>query len=1069
MLINNMFKNLGRLCVLSVIVAGPWRNGAFEPQYLRVLIYLTIASGALALLALWTAPSRIRRVNSYWSALALSIPLVLGLLLGCLQVVSFSKETLLRISPYVVEMQELLFPPETDLTLERLYDKEGDPLAAIDETIIAEQASLNQNFNDSVFPHEEGETSDVARALLVESALENEFLPQNDRNMLQEWGHTISIAPSSTRQLLPMFWAGLVLFLSSSVLFNSTASRRVLFKTVVFTGLALAALSIAMTANPSLIDYEKHNLWWLIDCKGSFGPYVNKNAGGGYLVLCFGACLYFVAREFMTSARRVRKELEVRRKEKKELEQERLYKKLDDPRWKIVLGDMFELFNRRLVFWLGALGFLYASILASMSRGAAVAATVAFVLAIVFMSFRKETRRFWYVPLVTFVIAFSALVGVSMHESVDERMSTLIETDEQGDTAFGRDLRWENWRAALETSQHYPWFGSGLGTYRIANYTNDQASKYGKLFYYAENSFIQTTLEMGRVGLALILLEYLLLFCLTGRFLMGRHSIETTAFAIGAVAIMLGQTFASCVDFGIYLPANLFMFAILCGASVGRQNNRLFESLTAKLAKKEDGAAVIRELKRLSRLERVGLAVFSVLLIPLLLGFMPAQHENADHIKRRDLLRASDVPNEKLMHMNPNAVDRLIEDLRSFISYRDDSYEVRSTLAELSILRFRLRYKEHLQTIEPDASPEKLWEKTSPELYLISFLDYQWRGMKIPTDRARKNEFVKAHLKEAVGELFAARRISPLQPESYPTIVGLAPLCSELTWDDERVFADLYSRRGAALGPYDAGKLVVAGYRLGCHKLWPLEKRFLKRAAEFNNSMTPKILTVIDLTIPDSMLRSALEDVIPNDPQTLCREVVALSPDKNSALFEALKEKTKDYFANVPEDERDSNYYYWSGYFYHTLEEYEIAQELLEKSYELDNTNDDAFFRYVQILVEHSSVLMMDEKCIEALEKYCQSHRGEKLWRAEDLLDKAKANLKRNNAVLEARERIRKERETDERIKREVRMEKAFKEFMSRAANESNNENVSTPADDLMDEATEDSVDASAETSIQDE
>ena len=142
---------------------------------------------------------------------------------------------------------------------------------------------------------------------------------------------------------------------------------------------------------------------------------------------------------------------------------------------------------------------------------------------------------------------------------------------------------------------------------------------------------------------------------------------------------------------------------------------------------------------------------------------------------------------------------------------------------------------------------------------------------------------------------------------------------------------------------------------------------------------------------------------------------------------------------------------------------------MLEKSYELDNTNDDAFFRYVQILVEHSSVLMMDEKCIEALEKYCQSHRGEKLWRAEDLLDKAKANLKRNNAVLEARERIRKERETDERIKREVRMEKAFKEFMSRAANESNNENVSTPADDLMDEATEDSVDASAETSIQDE
>ena len=109
MLINNMFKNLGRLCVLSVIVAGPWRNGAFEPQYLRVLIYLTIASGALALLALWTAPSRIRRVNSYWSALALSIPLVLGLLLGCLQVVSFPKKRCCGYRPMLLRCKNFCF------------------------------------------------------------------------------------------------------------------------------------------------------------------------------------------------------------------------------------------------------------------------------------------------------------------------------------------------------------------------------------------------------------------------------------------------------------------------------------------------------------------------------------------------------------------------------------------------------------------------------------------------------------------------------------------------------------------------------------------------------------------------------------------------------------------------------------------------------------------------------------------------------------------------------------------------------------------------------------------------
>ena len=76
MLLNRILKNIGRLCVLSVVVAGPWRNGAFEPLYLRVLIYLIIASAVFALLALWTTPSRERKFNSYWSAIFVSIPLL---------------------------------------------------------------------------------------------------------------------------------------------------------------------------------------------------------------------------------------------------------------------------------------------------------------------------------------------------------------------------------------------------------------------------------------------------------------------------------------------------------------------------------------------------------------------------------------------------------------------------------------------------------------------------------------------------------------------------------------------------------------------------------------------------------------------------------------------------------------------------------------------------------------------------------------------------------------------------------------------------------------------------------
>ena len=58
------------------------------------------------------------------------------------------------------------------------------------------------------------------------------------------------------------------------------------------------------------------------------------------------------------------------------------------------------------------------------------------------------------------------------------------------------------------------------------------------------------------------------------------------------------------------------------------------------------------------------------------------------------------------------------------------------------------------------------------------------------------------------------------------------------------------------------------------------------------------------------------------------------------------------------------------------------------------------------------------------LEEYCNSHRGQKNWRASELLEKARTNLKRNNAREDARARILKEREQDERIKKEIREER---------------------------------------------
>ena len=1027
-MINGILKNLGRLCILATIVAGPWRNGAFEPQYLRGLIYLTIASSFFALLSLWTTPSRVRKLNSYWPAIWLSVPLLLGLSLGVLQVIPFSEATLEKLSPHIVEMKRLMIPPKTELTLEMIHGEDGEALLAEKASDLSNLAESERLFNERVFPYEEDDKVDVAKALAIDSAIDNSFLTPDKKGKLTDWGQTISVYSAETRQFLPMFWTGLILFLSSSVLFNTSESRRVLFKTVIFTGLVLALVCISLKANPSLFDFEKYDYWWLSDDKDSYGPYINKNAAAGYLVLCFGACLYYVAREFMTSSHSMCQELEERRREKSENQKETIYKRFDEPLWKVVLGDVFELFNRRLSFWLGVLGLLYASILASMSRGASVSATVILVVAILLMTIRKESRRFWYVPLTTFIIAFAALISVSMYKNVDARMSTLIEEDERGNTAVGRDLRWENWRAALETSKDYPWIGSGLGSYRFANFRNDKAKQFDRLFFYAENSFIQTLLEMGRLGLALLTLEYLGLFIAVGRFLKGRHSVDTTALAISAIAIILGQIFTSSVDFGIYLPANLFLFAVLCGASIGRQNKRLFENLAVASSNREKAKDAVRENMRLTRLERLGLGVFSFILLATTLCCFPALRENADYIVRRNLLRASEISEDKLPHMSVASIDRRIKELSDFVARRDDSYEVRNALANLRLLRFRLQYADFLRQRRPEDSPEKLWNDALPELYLFFFLDNQWRGLKIPTEAVRKNNFITETYPDVVTDLLASRRIFPINTTIYSALLGTLPLASDMSWEEERELADMYARRTAVLGPYDAKRLLRAGCLLGGYKMWSLQKRVFRKTLDNNSTYAPIVLQAMGESMSTPVLVSGVEEVLPDNPRMLCKSVNSLLYMKETPLFRALVQRTEKYFSEVADDGRDSAFYYWYGYFHYMLGEYETAQEALAKSYELDNTNDDSFFLRAQILCDHSSVLMMDEECVKVLKEYCESHHGQKLWQASELLEKAQTNLKKNVARLEARRHIREERESDERIKKKIEEEKSSKD-----------------------------------------
>lgn len=984
-MIYRLCQLVGRICVLGVLFLGPWRNGAFEPSYQRWLLYLVVVAAVSALLALWFTPNRIRKHNNYWPGLIVSIPLTLALALGVFQITPLSNGLMEKLSPYVLQTKEIFLPPHEGWDLN-------------------EQSPNIPTVNDSA--PKGGESEILERACSLDYELDEKLSSAFHKEASsQDWGQTISIYPMVTSQNLPVFWAAFLLFLSVVILFNTNQARAFLLSMVTLQGVVFALICIALRSNPNLIDIEALNLWWLKDCKLvlTFGTYINKNAAAGYLVLCLGASLYFVALQVARAAKRERDERNNRYYEEFERAATSVYEFSHDTKWKRLLGDFFNIFEKKLGASLAVSGLLFASICASLSIGATISAfVVVFFVILGILLFNKEFRRLWFIPATILLVAFGTLIAVSKHEDVDERMSTLVEVDERGKNAIESDLRWDNWKSAFETSLSYPWFGSGLGTYSLANYRNDEMTKEGSLFYYAENTFVQTLLEMGRIGLVLLLATYLLLVLMIARGLRGRHSLETTAFASSGIAVLVGQMQSSLTDFGIYLPANLFLFSMLCGVFVARHEKSEFEKqgkgrLAPKLIQK-----LLERDKKVERNERIGLVVISLQVILLICFSHWFFNENEDHIVRRDLLKAASFSDDQVAYMKPEALNSLIDDFQTFVRRRDDCYEIRMRLANLLLARFRLGYKAQLLNEESAGDESELWNRTQPDLYLQTLLDYQCCGMLIPVKHLRNKELVKEAFPEVTHNLLTARRICPINPSSYVGLLGTFPLASELTIEDERALAQLYIRILETVAPYDSMNLLIAGYRLGGYQLWELQDYVLEKTMENTPSLAPQVLKVLNDFRSEAELKDTVARIFPSDPVVLCRTVVSQMNDRNSPAFDAIANRTRIYFDSVPVDERDSFFYYWFGIFHYITGEYEQAVDSLKTAYDLDGENDEAFFLCIKILCDRKSVLGREQECVDMLEEYCLTHHGPKQWKASKLLEKARNNLLRAKARQEA-------------------------------------------------------------------
>lgn len=122
--------------------------------------------------------------------------------------------------------------------------------------------------------------------------------------------------------------------------------------------------------------------------------------------------------------------------------------------------------------------------------------------------------------------------------------------------------------ASLELWRQFPWTGTGLGTFRQA-FPLVQPADLELTWFHAHSDVLEVLVTTGVVGLALLLwagaglvrrLWHLLRY--------GRRS-EDRATALAAWGTLAGALAHASIDFGLTLPANAFLVAVLLGLACG--------------------------------------------------------------------------------------------------------------------------------------------------------------------------------------------------------------------------------------------------------------------------------------------------------------------------------------------------------------------------------------------------------------------------------------------------------------------------------------------------------------------
>lgn len=203
------------------------------------------------------------------------------------------------------------------------------------------------------------------------------------------------------------------------------------------------------------------------------------------------------------------------------------------------------------------------AVLMSLSRGGMIAVSAAFIVALVGLWRGFNLGGAMAAIVLAGGVLFLSLLSLVDQDEVQTKVDQLISTDvEEVDSA---GVRRAIWTADAKAIQHFPLFGTGVGSHRdvYTTYMDDYADFATFELTHAESSYVHLALETGLVGVGCLLLSLLWFF---GRMLYGYLRSTSDAGRSLAVAVAASATAATLhavTDFIWYVPAIVVISLVL--------------------------------------------------------------------------------------------------------------------------------------------------------------------------------------------------------------------------------------------------------------------------------------------------------------------------------------------------------------------------------------------------------------------------------------------------------------------------------------------------------------------------